>query len=163
MKFSKIHIYIQEIKWDVSSSKENLFVLYSNCKLVIWQADKGVRLWSKTFTETLNHFTIDPHEQTRLARKYKFLFDLKLLYSFVKKCCYSSFGSKFHSIYQNWFRERKLSREMAAKILSHVERKRQDSGQFQEFNQYSYKLFQEHEVFFFVKRCIKFSIIKFKS
>ena len=57
------------MKWDTSSNRENLIVLYSNCKLVIWQADKGVRLWSKTFQETLNHFSIDPHEQTRIACK----------------------------------------------------------------------------------------------
>jgi hypothetical protein len=59
----------KELKWDTGSNRDNLFVLYSNFKLVIWQAEKGIRLWSKTFTESLNHFNIDPHEQTRLACK----------------------------------------------------------------------------------------------
>uniref|UniRef100_A0A8D8RS64 WD repeat-containing protein 11 n=2 Tax=Cacopsylla melanoneura TaxID=428564 RepID=A0A8D8RS64_9HEMI len=50
-----------------SSLLPPLAALHSPYSLVIWDMNKGVRLWRKVFTDTLLSFDIDPFDSTRLA------------------------------------------------------------------------------------------------
>ncbi len=44
--------------------------LYSGNKLIVWDPQFGIKLWSKAFTANIFHMAIDPHQYGRVACKY---------------------------------------------------------------------------------------------
>lgn len=48
-------------------SHDLLLVLYNPNYLVLWNADTGVRLWKKTFADTVLQVTMDPFNSTHMT------------------------------------------------------------------------------------------------
>ena len=44
--------------------------LYSGNKLIVWDPQFGIKLWSKAFTANIFHMAIDSHQYGRVACKY---------------------------------------------------------------------------------------------
>ena len=49
------------------TSHDLLAALHPPYSLILWNAATGTKLWKKTYTETLQSFSFDPFEISRLA------------------------------------------------------------------------------------------------
>ena len=56
--------------WTQDASHDLLAALHSPSSLVLWNADTGIKLWKKTFQESLICFAFDPFSPAKVTRKF---------------------------------------------------------------------------------------------
>jgi WD40 repeat protein len=54
--------------WTQDASHDLLAALHAPSSLVLWNADTGIKLWKKTFQETLICFAFDPFSPAKVTR-----------------------------------------------------------------------------------------------
>ena len=70
------------MKWIYNLSNEHLMILFNSNKLLLWDSNKSQKLWSKTLTDSVYQFSIDPHLNGRIACK------IPSSLTFSRKLCY---------------------------------------------------------------------------
>lgn len=62
------------------ASHDLLVALHPPYNIVLWNTDTGIKLWKKSYTETLLGFVFDPFDPCRMACEYynSIIFPIKL-------------------------------------------------------------------------------------